>query len=282
MTRRVKIASALAIAFALVAVTAGSVARAGSGAAGANGENGCKLNGQGTELKHVIYLQFDNTHLFRDRSNFASDLEQMPHLMNFLRDNGTLSDNEHTILISHTAGGILSSLTGLYPDRHGQAVSNSYGYFRPNGSVGFSSSFKYWTDTTDGGNPATSPPTASADTSPNMVNGDSGSSKITPAPWVPWARAGCDVGNVSTANAVLENNNAITFAAGPTTLAAAATIGATNIKVGSVGGFQAGMAISIDAGSNLEPATIMTVGTATAPGTGLTLTGPLTKDHASG
>ena len=39
--------------------------------------------------------------------------------------------NDHTILISHTGGGILSSLTGLYPDRHGQAVSNSYGYFRP-------------------------------------------------------------------------------------------------------------------------------------------------------
>ena len=42
----------------------------------------------------------------------------------------------------------------------------------------------------------------------NMVNGDSGTAKNTPAPWVP-CRAGCDVGNVSTANAVLENNNAI-------------------------------------------------------------------------
>src|SRR5207253_9809204 len=242
------------------------VATAGAGAAlAANGENGCKLNGHGTELKHVIYLQFDNTHLFRDRSNFASDLEQMPHLMNFLRDNGTLSDNEHTILISHTAGGILSSLTGLYPDRNGQAVSNSYGFFRPSGSVGFSSSFKYWTDTTDGGSPATSPPPPSADTTFNLVTGDSGSPKNTPAPWVPWARAGCDVGNVSTANAVLENNNAITFAAGPTTLAAAASIGATNIKVGSVNGFTAGMAITIDARPNLAPPTIMAVGT---PGAG--------------
>ena len=27
----------------------------------------------------------------------------------------------------------------------------------------------------------------------------------TPAPWVPWTRAGCDVGDVSTANMVLEN-----------------------------------------------------------------------------
>jgi hypothetical protein len=25
----------------------------------------------------VIYLQFDNTHLFRDRTNVASDLEQI-------------------------------------------------------------------------------------------------------------------------------------------------------------------------------------------------------------
>src|SRR6266550_5324549 len=218
MGKRLKIAGALAIALALAAVTAGSVAQAGSGtAAAAKGQQGCELKGHGTNLKHVIYLQFDNTHLFRDRAQFASDLELMPNLKNFLEDNGTLSDNEHTILISHTAGGILSSLTGLYPDRHGQAVSNSYGFFRPNGSVGFSSSFKYWTDTTDGGNPATTPPTPSADTNFNMVNGDSGTPKNTPAPWVPWARAGCDVGNVSTANAVLENNNSIIFKTGSTT-----------------------------------------------------------------
>src|SRR5207253_6789464 len=227
MSRRLQIAGALAIALALVAVTAGSVARAGSGAAAAaRGQKRCNLNGHGTELKHVIYLQFDNTHLFRDRSNFASDLEQMPHLMNFLSDDGTLSDNEHTILISHTAGGILSSLTGLYPDRNGQAVSNSYGYFRPDGSVGFSSSFKYWTDNTDGGNPANNPPTVSADPNYNMVNNDpaalggSGSVRNAPAPWVPYTRAGCDVGGVGLANIELENNNAIVLRnPGATTLA---------------------------------------------------------------
>jgi hypothetical protein len=53
----------------------------------------------------------------------------MPHLLNFLTQNGTLFTNDHTILISHTAGGILSSLTGLYPDRQGQTVSNSYDYY---------------------------------------------------------------------------------------------------------------------------------------------------------
>src|SRR5204863_283433 len=161
MSKRLRVAGAIAVALALAAVTAGSVARAGGGLSGAKKGDNCTLHGHGTGIKHVIYLQFDNTHLFRDRSNVASDLEQMPHLLNFLTDNGTLSDNEHTILISHTAGGILSSLTGLYPDRMGQGVSNSYGFFRSqNQSVGFSSSFKYWTDITDGGNPATDPPGA--------------------------------------------------------------------------------------------------------------------------
>jgi hypothetical protein len=208
--RRRYVLAALAVATLSAAVVLGGVQKASGGdsrhSEHGHGNKACRLD---NGIKHVIYLQFDNTHLLRDRTQFASDLEQMPHLLNFLSGNGTLSDNEHTILISHTAGGILSSLTGLYPDRMGQAVSNSYGYFRPNGSVGFSSSFKYWTDLTDGGNPATTPPTPSADPNFNMVTGDSGTPKNTPAPWVPWARAGCDVGNVSTANAVLENNNAI-------------------------------------------------------------------------
>ena len=94
-----------------------------------------------------------------------SDIEQMPNLLNFLKDNGTLETNDHTILISHTGGGILSTLTGLYPDRHGQAVSNSYNYFRAGRHQSASRpAFKYWTDNTDGGNPANSPPTPSADT----------------------------------------------------------------------------------------------------------------------
>src|SRR2546421_5018517 len=280
MSKRLKIAGALAMSVAPAAVTAGSVAQAGSGtAAAAKGQQGCELKGHGTNLKHVIYLQFDNTHLFRDRAQFASDLELMPNLKNFLEDNGTLSDNEHTILISHTAGGILSSLTGLYPDRDGQAVSNSYGFFRSSGSVGFSSSFKYWTDTTDGGNPATDPPTPSADTNYNMVNGDSGTAKNTPAPWVPWTRAGCDVGNVSTANAVLENNNSIVFAGGPTTLAVAATAGDTNIRVRSVSGFTVGTHMSVDTGPNAESPVITHVGTGGAGGTGIDFSPPLANDH---
>src|SRR6266516_5234658 len=116
----------LAVALAIAAGVAGATSKTSASTQAARAAH-CQFGGSGHRIRHVIYLQFDNTHLWRDRQQFESDLEQIPHLMNFLSENGTLSDNEHTILISHTAGGILSSLTGLYPDRMGQAVSNSYG-----------------------------------------------------------------------------------------------------------------------------------------------------------
>jgi len=43
----------------------------------------CKLNSAGSNIKHVIYLQFDNVHLTRDNPSVPSDLEQMPHLYDF-------------------------------------------------------------------------------------------------------------------------------------------------------------------------------------------------------
>jgi hypothetical protein len=148
-------------------------------------------------IKHVIYLQFDNVHLRRNLSTVPSDLEQMPHLLNFIRSNGTLLTNDHTVLISHTANGILSSLTGVYSDRQGQAVANSYRYYKPGGTSGVGVSFAYWTDSVF--DPATAAP---ADTSYNMVTADGHNA---PAPWVPFTRAGCNWGGAGTANAVLEN-----------------------------------------------------------------------------
>src|SRR5262245_66065569 len=88
--------------------------------------SGCQLNSARGNIKHVIYIQFDNTHFNRDNKNVPSDLEQMPHLLNFIRGNGSLMTDDHTVLISHTATGILSSLTGVYPDRMGQPISNSF------------------------------------------------------------------------------------------------------------------------------------------------------------
>src|SRR2546421_12596809 len=148
-------------------------------------------------IQHVISITFDNTHLFRDRAGVPSDLEQMPNLLNFMTGNGTLTDNNHTILISHTAGGILPSLTGLYPDRQGLTVTNSYGYFKPDGSTAFSTAFKYWTDLVDDVTP-----TGANDPLPNMVTTGG---VTTPAPWVPYTRAGSDYGGVTPANVALQN-----------------------------------------------------------------------------
>src|SRR5262249_47537411 len=160
----------------------------------------CRLRSAKGDIQHVIYLIFDNVHFLRDNPNVPSDLEQMPNLLNFIRDNGTLLTNDHTVLISHTANGILTDLTGVYPDRHGQAVANSYRYFRADGSTASSSSFKYWTDIVD--DTSASP----TDPLPNMVTADTGLPRTTPAPWVPYTRAGCDFGAAGgPANIVLEN-----------------------------------------------------------------------------
>jgi hypothetical protein len=92
----------------------------------------CQLDPEHGQIKHVIYLQFDNVHLTRDNPNVPSDLEQMPNLLNFLTSNGTVDANHHTPLIAHTANDILTSLTGVYGDRHGQPIANSYRYYLPN------------------------------------------------------------------------------------------------------------------------------------------------------
>ena len=180
-----------------------AVADAHPGQTGGPNNAACSLGDDG-RVKHVIYVQFDNTHLMRDKANVPSDLEQMPHLLSFLQDNGTLLGNDHTILISHTGGGILSSLTGVYPDRHGQTVSNSYVRTSSTGAFSFPSTFGYWTD-----------PVAAANT-PTVQNMVTPDGKTAPAPWVPFTRAGCDVGEVATANTVLENARAI-FTSGPNT-----------------------------------------------------------------
>src|SRR5207245_9663419 len=97
--------------------------------------SGRQLNAARRNIEHVIYLQVDNTHLRRDNSSVPSDLQQMPHLLNFITGNGTMMANDHTALISHTATGILTSLTGVYPDRMGQPVSNSFRYFKTDGTT---------------------------------------------------------------------------------------------------------------------------------------------------
>ncbi|HEX6509442.1 MAG TPA: hypothetical protein VF221_17575 [Chloroflexota bacterium] len=159
----------------------------------------CQLGSPGGAIQHVMYFQFDNTHFMRDLGTVPSDLEQMPHLSSFIQSNGVMLTNHHTPLISHTSQDILTALTGVYPNRHGVAVGqNSYQYYQNGSPTSFTTAFTYWTDTIGNG-------------TYNMLSGAPTSSKPTgtnaPAPWVPFTRAGCDVGAVASANQVLENAN---------------------------------------------------------------------------
>ncbi len=161
----------------------------------------------GNGISHVVNIVFDNVHFGRDNPNVPSDLERMPHLLSFLQNNGTILSNTHTPIIAHTADDSLSIYTGLYGDRHGQPLSNSYKTYNPDGTTDPAASFAYWTSPVAD---TLANPTAGHDTAPSMVYSDtvpaSGApDRQTPAPWVPFTRAGCDVGDFSTANMVLEN-----------------------------------------------------------------------------
>jgi hypothetical protein len=192
----------------VAAASAPGYATAGQRHAATAADPSCSLGGG---VKHVVELTFDNVHFFRDNPNVPSDLELMPHLLQFLEQNGTLASNNHTPLIAHTADDSLTTYTGLYGDRHGMPISNSYRTYNPDGTTDLAGSFAYWTDPVFN---TASKPTVGHDTNPSMVYSSSppatthpvpAPDTITPAPWVPFTRAGCDVGDVSTANMVLEN-----------------------------------------------------------------------------
>jgi hypothetical protein len=155
----------------------------------------CRL---GNGVEHVVYLQFDNLHLSRDVPSVPSDLEQMPHLLRFLEENGTLLSSNHTPLISHSGGDLVTSLTGLYPDHHGQGVGDTWRDFNADGGTASADTLTYLTSRVSEGHAA-----SSTDTAYNLVT--SGGRNV-PAPWVPFTRAGCDVGSVAgPAGLVLEN-----------------------------------------------------------------------------
>ena len=161
----------------------------------------CAISSPSGSVSHVINLVFDNVHFTRDNPNVPSDLEQMPHLLSFIEKNGVLLSNMHTPLIAHTADDILTTLTGVYGDKHGQPVSNSYRVYNDgtNGTTAGGSvvanSFVYWTDPVAAFGPT-------SDTAPSMITA---TGKNAPAPWVPYTRAGCDVGAYSTANLEVES-----------------------------------------------------------------------------
>jgi hypothetical protein len=172
--------------------------------------NGCQL---AHGIRHVVQIGFDNVHFFRDNPNVPSDLQLMPNLLNFFEHNGTFLSNNHTPLIAHTADDLLTTATGLYGDRQGMPVSNGYQAYNPDGTTDPAGSFAYWTDPVFD---TAGTPSAGHDTNPSMVYSPTPPAtsvpapvpdKVTPAPWVPYTRAGCDVGEVATANQELENTS---------------------------------------------------------------------------
>ena len=199
---------------ALVGGGLGGIAAAAPGQASVSAaqhdhqHNGCHL---GNGVKHIVQLNFDNVHFFRDNPNVPSDLELMPNLLNFIEKNGTLLSNNHTPLIAHTADDLLTTATGLYGDRQGMPISNSFQAYNTDGTTDKAGSFAYWTDPVFD---EASTPNPGHDTNPNMVYSPTPPATtsppptpdtITPAPWVPYTRAGCNVGEVATANQDLEN-----------------------------------------------------------------------------
>lgn len=189
---------------ALQPLAAPSIAHAASRAAASPT---CQLDPAHGKVKHVIFIEFDNVHFKRDparngSTNVPSDLEQMPHLLNFIKNNGVLLTNHHTPLISHTSDDIASAESGFYPSNDGVANSaNSY-YINSNGTPIRTSGFTYWTSkVVDGlGN------AIAGDNNYNFVDAQG---KNAPAPWVPYTRAGCNVGAAGMSGFVLENKNDI-------------------------------------------------------------------------
>ncbi len=180
------IAGALSFGTAQAAFTApGNNSQAHQG----GGSGSCKLLSKNNRIQHVVYLQFDNVHLRRDNPNVPSDLEQMPNLLNFLQNNGTMLGNHFTPLISHTSVDIVTALTGVYGEKFGFSIGNSFGLFNSAGIASFPSSFTYWTDKLSDG----------------LYEMIDQNGKNAPAPWVPFTRAGCDVGAFSLANLEFEN-----------------------------------------------------------------------------
>ncbi|HEX4660781.1 MAG TPA: hypothetical protein VH307_25600, partial [Streptosporangiaceae bacterium] len=193
-------AGALGIGLLTAATAAANVVSHAARAGQVHRTDSCVLGPSGS-IKHVIYMQFDNTHYSRDNPNVPSDLQQMPNLLNFITGHGTLITHEHTPLIAHTADDIVTSESGLYGSHQGVPIANEYNYYKPDGTSDTAGSFAYWADpivdyNTDlAGTPV-------GDNTPTMIGANG---KMAPAPWVSYTRGGCNYGTVASANTELEN-----------------------------------------------------------------------------
>ena len=80
-------------------------------------------------------------------------------------------------------------------------IANEYNYYVPGGATHTAGSFAYWTDPIVDYNTGLAS-TPVGDSSPTLIGA---SGQNTPAPWVPYTRAGCNFGTVAGADTELEN-----------------------------------------------------------------------------
>jgi hypothetical protein len=151
----------------------------------------CELHARSGEITHVVHILLDNVHLGRDHPNVPSDLEQMPHLREFLVSDGTIGGNHLASPLAQRVPDVLSVLTGLLGDRSGVPFGDSYATYRSDGGVDFSTALAYWTARGSDGKP--------------LMLADTG--KTVPAPWVPFTWAGCDVGAFATIGLTLQQRD---------------------------------------------------------------------------
>ena len=143
-------------------------------------------------IDHVVWLEFDNVHLRRDNPNVPSDIEQMPDLHATLSaQNGIAAlQRSHDPDLAHRGWAASSTATGSTRSSNGSTSRTPTRSFNgSSNSTDFQQAFTYWTDPTEDG-------------LPNLITDGQ---KNTPAPWVPFTRAGCDVGAFSLADIELEN-----------------------------------------------------------------------------
>ena len=199
----IRVSAAVAACALILGTTTGAAASQSLTAQHGRAQRGpaaaCVLGDHGS-IRHVIYIQFDNTHYTRDNPNVPSDLQQMPNLLNFMTGHGTMITHEHTPLIAHTADDIVTSESGLYGSDQGIPIANEYRYYTPSGGTDTAGSFAYWGDPiVDYDTPNSAPV---GDHTPTMAGHDG---RTAPAPWVSYTRAGCNFGTVAAANTDLEN-----------------------------------------------------------------------------
>ena len=156
----------------------------------------CQLGNKAGQIKHVIYLQFDNTHFRRDdaerRVGSRADAApaQLPQ-----GQRHALHERPHDPDLAHRGRDPRVADRPLPGPQRADGLEQLRLLRRATGTPRFTSSFKYWTDTVDGDERRRCRTWSATAARPRRRRG------------LTYTQAGCNVGGVSAANIELENNS---------------------------------------------------------------------------